>query len=48
MANKIDLGGKNAMITGGVQKIARAIVARLAATGAAVTIRDRDGGRATH
>ena len=43
MANKIDLGGRNAVVTGGAQGIGRAIVERLSASGAAVAIWDRDG-----
>ena len=42
MANKIDLGGKNAVVTGGAQGIGRAIVERLLDSGAAVAIWDRD------
>jgi NAD(P)-dependent dehydrogenase (short-subunit alcohol dehydrogenase family) len=43
MANKIDLSGRNAVVTGGAQGIGRAIVARLAESGASVAIWDRDG-----
>jgi 3-oxoacyl-[acyl-carrier protein] reductase len=43
MANKIDLGGRTAVVTGGAQGIGRAIVERLAESGAAVAIWDRDG-----
>ena len=43
MANKIDLGGKNAVVTGGAQGIGRAIVERLLESGASVAIWDRDG-----
>ena len=43
MANKIDLGGRNAVVTGGAQGIGRAIVERLLDSGAAVAIWDRDG-----
>ena len=43
MANKIDLGGKNAVVTGGAQGIGRAIVERLLDSGASVAIWDRDG-----
>ena len=43
MANKIDLGGRNAVVTGGAQGIGRAIVERLLESGAAVAIWDRDG-----
>ncbi len=42
MANKIDLSGKNAVVTGGAQGIGRAIVGRLLDSGAAVAIWDRD------
>jgi 3-oxoacyl-[acyl-carrier protein] reductase len=42
MTNKIDLDGKNAVVTGGAQGIGRAIVERLLASGAAVAIWDRD------
>jgi 2-dehydro-3-deoxy-L-rhamnonate dehydrogenase (NAD+) len=42
MANKIDLGGRNAVVTGGGQGIGRAIVERLLESGAAVAIWDRD------
>ena len=42
MANKIDLGGRNAVVTGGAQGIGRAIVERLLDSGAAVAIWDRD------
>ena len=43
MANTIDLGGRNAVVTGGAQGIGRAIVERLLDSGAAVAIWDRDG-----
>jgi 3-oxoacyl-[acyl-carrier protein] reductase len=43
MPNKIDLGGRNAIVTGGAQGIGRAIVERLLESGAAVAIWDRDG-----
>ena len=43
MANKIDLRGRSAVVTGGAQGIGRAIVERLAESGAAVAIWDRDG-----
>jgi 3-oxoacyl-[acyl-carrier protein] reductase len=43
MANKIDLSGRNAVVTGGAQGIGRAIVERLLESGAAVAIWDRDG-----
>src|SRR5262245_46081297 len=42
MANKIDLSGRNAVVTGGAQGIGRAIVARLLEAGAAVALWDRD------
>ncbi len=42
MANRIDLSGKNAVVTGGAQGIGRAIVERLLDSGAAVAIWDRD------
>jgi 3-oxoacyl-[acyl-carrier protein] reductase len=42
MANKIDLGGRTAVVTGGAQGIGRAIVGRLLDSGAAVAIWDRD------
>ena len=47
MANAIDLHGRNAVVTGGAQGIGRAIVERLAESGAAVAIWDRDGELAT-
>lgn len=40
--NKIDLQGKNAIITGGVRGIGFAIAQRLLASGAACTLWDRD------
>src|SRR6185295_14714639 len=43
MANKIDLSGRNAIVTGGAQGIGRAIVERLLESGASVAIWDRDG-----
>jgi 2-dehydro-3-deoxy-L-rhamnonate dehydrogenase (NAD+) len=43
MANRIDLGGRNAVVTGGAPGIGRAIVERLLDSGAAVAIWDRDG-----
>ncbi len=43
MANKIDLGGRMAVVTGGAQGIGRAIVERLLESGATVAIWDRDG-----
>jgi len=42
MANKIDLGGRIAAITGGAQGIGRAITERFLDSGAAVAIWDRD------
>src|SRR5688572_8506031 len=42
MANKIDLDGRNAVVTGGAQGIGRAIVERFVDSGAAVAIWDRD------
>ena len=42
MANKIDLGGCNAVVTGGAQGIGRAIVERFLDSGAVVAIWDRD------
>jgi len=42
MANKIDLAGRNAVVTGGAQGIGRAIVERFLDSGAAVAIWDRD------
>ncbi|MGC2114702.1 MAG: SDR family NAD(P)-dependent oxidoreductase, partial [Pseudolabrys sp.] len=42
MANKIDLSGRNAVITGGAQGIGRAIVERFLDSGAVVAIWDRD------
>ena len=42
MANKIDLSGRNAVVTGGAQGIGRAIVERFLESGAAVAIWDRD------
>jgi 3-oxoacyl-[acyl-carrier protein] reductase len=42
MSNKIDLGGRNAVVTGGAQGIGRAIVERFLESGAAVAIWDRD------
>jgi len=38
MSNKIDLSGRNAVITGGAQGIGRAIVERFLDSGAAVAI----------
>ena len=43
MTNRIDLSGRNAVVTGGAQGIGRAIVERLLDSGAAVSIWDRDG-----
>src|SRR4051794_18194942 len=42
MANKIDLSGRSAVVTGGAQGIGRAITTRLLESGAAVAIWDRD------
>jgi len=42
MANKIDLGGRFAVVTGGAQGIGRAIVERFLDSGASVAIWDRD------
>jgi len=42
MPNKIDLSGRNAVITGGAQGIGRAITERFLDSGAAVAIWDRD------
>src|SRR5262245_56876654 len=42
MGNKIDLGARNAVVTGGAQGIGRAIVERFLESGAAVAIWDRD------
>ena len=42
MGNKIDLGGKVAVVTGGAQGIGRAVVERFLASGARVAIWDRD------
>ncbi len=42
MSNRIDLGGRNAVVTGGAQGIGRAVVERFLASGAAVAIWDRD------
>jgi len=46
MPNKIDLTGRNAVVTGGAQCIGRAIVERFLESGAAVAIWDRDAGLA--
>jgi 2-dehydro-3-deoxy-L-rhamnonate dehydrogenase (NAD+) len=42
MSNKIDLIGKNAVVTGGAQGIGRAIVERFLDSGASIAIWDRD------
>lgn len=42
MSNKIDLGGRYAVVTGGAQGIGRAIVERFLDSGAAVAIWDHD------
>jgi 2-dehydro-3-deoxy-L-rhamnonate dehydrogenase (NAD+) len=42
MANKIDLAGRNAVVTGGAQGIGRAIVETFIESGAGVAIWDRD------
>jgi 3-oxoacyl-[acyl-carrier protein] reductase len=42
MANKIDLAGRHAVVTGGAQGIGRAIVEAFLASGAGVAIWDRD------
>jgi 3-oxoacyl-[acyl-carrier protein] reductase len=42
MPNKIDLTGRNAVVTGGAQGIGKAIVERFLDSGAAVAIWDRD------
>lgn len=44
--NRIDLEGRNAVVTGGAQGIGRAIVERFVASGARVTIWDADRARA--
>jgi 2-dehydro-3-deoxy-L-rhamnonate dehydrogenase (NAD+) len=46
MPNKIDLSGRDAVVTGGAQGIGRAIVERFLESGAAVAIWDRDIGLA--
>jgi 3-oxoacyl-[acyl-carrier protein] reductase len=42
--NQIDLAGRRAVITGGAQGIGRAIAERFLASGAAVSLWDREGG----
>lgn len=42
MSNRIDLGGRFAVVTGGAQGIGRAIVERFLVSGASVAIWDRD------
>jgi NAD(P)-dependent dehydrogenase (short-subunit alcohol dehydrogenase family) len=42
MANKIDLSGRTAIVTGGAQGIGRAVVERFLDSGASVAIWDRD------
>ena len=42
MTNSIDLGGRNAVVTGGAQGIGRAIAERFLQSGAAVALWDRD------
>jgi 3-oxoacyl-[acyl-carrier protein] reductase len=46
MPNKIDLAGRNAIVTGGAQGIGRAITERFLDSGAVVAIFDRDWGAA--
>jgi 3-oxoacyl-[acyl-carrier protein] reductase len=46
MANRIDLSGRSAVVTGGAQGIGRAIVERFLDSGAVVAIWDRDHARA--
>ena len=41
--NRLDFAGRNAIVTGGAQGIGAAIVKRLEASGARVTIWDLDG-----
>ena len=43
-ANRIDLEGRRAVVTGGAQGIGRAIAERFLASGAAVSLWDRDAG----
>jgi 3-oxoacyl-[acyl-carrier protein] reductase len=42
MTNRIDLGGRHAVVTGGAQGIGRAVAARFLESGARVAIWDRD------
>jgi 3-oxoacyl-[acyl-carrier protein] reductase len=42
MGDRIDLDGRRAVVTGGAQGIGKAVAARLRASGAAVTLWDRD------
>jgi NAD(P)-dependent dehydrogenase (short-subunit alcohol dehydrogenase family) len=48
MSNRIDLNGKNAIVTGGAQGIGRAIVERLLDSGSSIAIWDRDEKLASH
>jgi 3-oxoacyl-[acyl-carrier protein] reductase len=47
MPNKIDLAGRNAVVTGGAQGIGRAIVERMLDSGASIAIWDRDAALGT-